>query len=416
MSSIFPFLTRSDIETWASFGSPTRSRPVTEDEQTALKERRYVRMEFKKSLLEIYGSRGGLTGSTKIFERELDRLASPLWEKKKKNSLHRTGEDGEEDKSSDADDYGDDDIGQNGDDDIPEYQESNSHPDNILDHRVDGGPLLQYLWAPKENPIHGQSLYLGGEVGSDGNIYCIPGHATRVLQINTTTNRIQPIGPELKTGNGRHYKWLRGLVVGDIIYGLPCHADSILRIDVSTQTITQLVIPYEELYATYDDPSEGTRQRFTNWKTHGGAVSPIDQCIYAIPQSCLHVLKLDPSTEQISIVGPAFPGRCKWYGGILGKQDGAIYGIPQNAAGILRITPRAVTTHGDFGAGQHNWHGGAAAPNGVIVSVPANADNILCIIPADTEDGEPTWELIGDGSFIQSGRHRSDKHYKYLGA
>jgi hypothetical protein len=152
------------------------------------------------------------------------------------------------------------------------------------------------------------------------------------------------------------------------------------------------------------------------WKTHGGAISPIDHCIYAIPQSCLHVLKLDPSTEKISIVGPAFGGRCKWYGGIIGKQDGAIYGIPQNASGVLRITPHGVSTHGDFGAGQHNWHGGAAAPNGVIVSVPANADTVLCITPANTVNGEPTLELIGDGSFIQSGRHRRDKHYKYLGA
>lgn len=34
-----------------------------------------------------------------------------------------------------------------------------------------------------------------------------------------------------------------------------------------------------------------------------------------------------------------------------------------------------VTTHGDFPLGQHKWHGAAAAGNGTIVSVPANADN-----------------------------------------
>lgn len=157
-------------------------------------------------------------------------------------------------------------------------------------------------------------------------------------------------------------------------------------------------------------------QQFTNWKYHGGSTCPIDNCIYAIPQTATHVLKIDPTTETISFVGPAFPGRCKWYGGILGKSDGAIYGVPQNAPGVLRITPNAVTMHGDYGSNNHKWHGGAAATNGVIVSIPANADTVLCITPAETIDGEPTLTEIGNSSIIQSGRHRSDGKYKYLGA
>eukprot|EP00957_Ditylum_brightwellii_P164266 12505730-Ditylum_brightwellii.AAC.1 len=110
------------------------------------------------------------------------------------------------------------------------------------------------------------------------------------------------------------------------------------------------------------------------WKYHGGDICPLDDCIYAIPQRASQVLKIDPTTEQISFVGPKFDGRCKWYGGILGKSDGAIYGIPQNASGVLRITPTSVTVHGDFGSDNHKWHGGAAATNGVIVSVPANSN------------------------------------------
>jgi hypothetical protein len=52
------------------------------------------------------------------------------------------------------------------------------HPENRVDHRPNNGPLLTLLWS-EEEPLHGQTLYLGGEVGSDGNIYCIPGHGTR---------------------------------------------------------------------------------------------------------------------------------------------------------------------------------------------------------------------------------------------
>lgn len=44
-----------------------------------------------------------------------------------------------------------------------------------VDHRPNNGPLLQLLWS-EEEPLMGQTLYLGGEFGVDGKIYCIPGH------------------------------------------------------------------------------------------------------------------------------------------------------------------------------------------------------------------------------------------------
>ena len=66
------------------------------------------------------------------------------------------------------------------------------------------------------------------------------------------------------------------------------------------------------------------------WKWHGGVLSPIDQCIYAIPQFAESVLKIDTATEQVSTIGGPFPGasptgKHKWYGGLLGG-DGCIYG------------------------------------------------------------------------------------------
>jgi hypothetical protein len=58
-------------------------------------------------------------------------------------------------------------------------QES-KHPLNDVDHRQQNGPLLNLLWTEGE-ALSGQTLYLGGEVGSDGKIYCIPGHGKVVL-------------------------------------------------------------------------------------------------------------------------------------------------------------------------------------------------------------------------------------------
>ena len=234
--------------------------------------------------------------------------------------------------------------------------------------------------------------------------------APRVLVIDPDTDKIYPVGPTL-TSNGMKFKWLRGVRVGDVIYGLPCHACDVLRIHVPTLTITKMPIPYDDFYGW--NTHRAKEQREMVWKYHGGSISPIDNCIYAIPQSALHVLKIDPVTDQCTFVGPPLEGKYKWYGGIVGQIDGAIYGIPHNSPSVLRITPSEITLHGDYGPGGHKWHGAAAAANGVIVCVPANADTVLCITPADPA---PLLSEIGDAETIQTGRHRSDRKYKYLGA
>lgn len=282
-------------------------------------------------------------------------------------------------------------------------------PFNETDYRSQNGPKLTYLWPHDEESLVGQTLYLGGEVGSDGKIYYIPGHAPRVLQLDPETDLLQLVGPEFP---GK-FKWLRGVPIGDVIYGLPCHADSVLRIHVPTGEITKMDIPYEQIFE--NDKEKARQERQQPWKYHGGNVSPVDGCIYAIPQSATHVLKVDPHTDTCTLVGPELPGRWKWYGGVIGKQDGAIYGIPHDAAHVLRIHPtEGVTLHGEgYAQGGHKWHGAAAAGDGTIVCVPANADTVLCITPASPA---PKLYELGDASTIQTGRHRNDSKYKFLGA
>jgi hypothetical protein len=356
----------------------------------------------------------------------------------------------------------------------PPPQHVEQHPPlDCVDHRPDGGPLLRYLWCsisdddegvvesdaamdpgvasasirdgvssidstegdgsePRPRPrtppssarqaLSGQTLYLGGEIGCDGNMYCIPGHAKRVLQVRVAdgTDSVALIGPELP---GK-FKWLRGVSMGDVIYGLPCHADSVLRIHVPTQTVTTLAIPYEDFYGS-DNIDRARQQRQQEWKYHGGSVSPHNGCLYGIPQSALHVLKIDPVADAVTLVGPPLPGRYKWYGGVVGRNDGAIYGIPHNSSSVLRIGKNdQITLHGSYGEGGHKWHGAAAATaeagSGAIVSVPANADTVLCIYPnAPTDmddDPAPTLVELGGPDCVQTGRHRTDRKYKYLGA
>jgi hypothetical protein len=166
-------------------------------------------------------------------------------------------------------------------------------PFNETDYRSQQGPKLTYLWCHDDEALVGQTLYLGGEVGSDGKIYYIPGHARRVLQLDPETDILQQIGPVLP---GK-FKWLRGVPVGDSIYALPCHADSVLRIHVPTGEITQLKIPYEDFFGP-DEPAKARLQRAQEWKYHGGNQSPVDGAIYAIPQSATHVLRVDPVTVR----------------------------------------------------------------------------------------------------------------------
>jgi hypothetical protein len=55
------------------------------------------------------------------------------------------------------------------------------------------------LLLPKTNPpLHGKNQYLGGEYDPESRrIYCIPGHATQVLVIDTETDECELIGNDL---------------------------------------------------------------------------------------------------------------------------------------------------------------------------------------------------------------------------
>ena len=105
-------------------------------------------------------------------------------------------------------------------------QEQQRHPPQSVDYRPqNNGPLLSYIWCsgervasssplpPKDDDaqqqqqqqqahhhhsLTGQELYLGAEIGCDGKMYCIPGHALRVLQVDPATDQAVMIGPVLQ--------------------------------------------------------------------------------------------------------------------------------------------------------------------------------------------------------------------------
>jgi len=254
----------------------------------------------------------------------------------------------------------------------------------------------------------GQDKYLGGMCSPDGKyVYGVPGHAKRVLRINTETNDMDFIGPSFD-GN---FKWLRGLDIPTKFMGnraeefpkgcclaLPSNTCSVLKINCATNEVSTIGEVKEQ-----------------GWLYHGGNLAD-DGFVYAIPANATRVLKIDPRCDTVQMIGPGFEGRQKWFGGITGC-DGCVYGIAQNANGVLKINPQTqectILGEGTLGDGMWKWHGGLAINNGEkIIGFPNNADNILII-----DVTEQTVYTIGDDSILKSGRHRipQDGRYKYLG-
>ena len=161
--------------------------------------------------------------------------------------------------------------------------------------------------------------YLGGSQLQSGDIYAVPSHSSNVLKISPTSSAAtllapSPAFPTLK------FKWLRAVNVHDkFVIGLPCWADSVLKIDTATDLVTTFG---ESFFSSLPHKPSSLR-----WNWHGGQLSSKNGFIYAVPANAPHVLKVHPHYETCSLVGPELPGSTKYYGGILDNSDN-IYCVP----------------------------------------------------------------------------------------
>ena len=63
-----------------------------------------------------------------------------------------------------------------------------------------------------------------------------------------------------------------------------------------------------------------------------------DGNIYGIPSHADKVLKVNTQTQEVTQIGPALKGRYKWGGAVVGN-DGAIYGIPSDTDQVTSVAP-----------------------------------------------------------------------------
>ena len=74
-------------------------------------------------------------------------------------------------------------------------------------------------------------------------------------------------------------------------------------------------------------------------KFQGGVVTPLN-VIYAIPANANHVLRIDASSNSVSVLSTEISGsrRCKFQGAFFSSIDEACYFLPEHSDSILRIS------------------------------------------------------------------------------
>ena len=185
----------------------------------------------------------------------------------------------------------------------------------------------------------------GGVVGPDGCVYGIPFNSDAVLKIDARERVVDYIPIASYTCNHREdgkYKYLGGVVgPDDRIYAIPCDAERVLRIDPSKNEAVEIgpAIRGAQNPASVSDNGLVTLNPgpldCNKWQN--GFVGK-DGNLYFIPLKAESVLRVNPWTEEMDLIGGPFPGFEKWEGGVMDR-DGNMFCIPLNAKRFLRITP-----------------------------------------------------------------------------
>ena len=245
--------------------------------------------------------------------------------------------------------------------------------------------------------------FLGGAQLDNGDIYAIPSHSDSALYISPSTSTVTrfggPFTPDYK------FKWLRAIPTpsSDYIIGIPCWANSILKISTSTQTSHTF---------GHSDLSALCPPSVKRWRWHGGQYASSTGYMYAVPANAPRVLKIHPYLETCECIGPAFEGSQKWYGGIKSKRD-HIYCVPYGHTKVLKVEPESdtarligpdLTTVSDKGTEGFGWHGGIYSERkDAVYAFPAHGTGVLKI-----DCGSDSVKILGEGSLPNT-------EYKWLG-
>ena len=68
-----------------------------------------------------------------------------------------------------------------------------------------------------------------------------------------------------------------------------------------------------------------------------GGITGLDGCVYAPPYTATGVLRINPNTDSVNVIGNYPESGWKWHGGLLAKSTGVIYAFPAHSNEVLCI-------------------------------------------------------------------------------
>ena len=216
-----------------------------------------------------------------------------------------------------------------------------------------------------------EDKWVGGVLGRDGKVYCVPCYAEQVLCIDPETRTTELIGAKFQAQTSGTAACLAA--TARCTACRRCGARALHRPHHAHDELIGAELP-------------GTD------KWYGGVLGG-DGKVYCVPSDAEQVLCIDLITRTTELIGAELPGTNKWYGGVLGG-DGKVYCVPCNAKHVC-IDPEARTTEliGDEFPGEYKWQGGVLGGDGKVYCVPFHAEQVLCITtpsaaPCPTESAD----------------------------
>ena len=208
-----------------------------------------------------------------------------------------------------------------------------------------------------DEELEGRVKCWGSMAATNGCIYGIPCGAHGVVKFTPFHKSITYIGPDFGGG----LKWIRGaMTCSGVIYWVPrCGLRGILKINTNTDTVTEL------------DRNLLPEQGVDMWES---CATALDRCIYCMPPSAHHIMKIDPNNnDTMSSVGDDLgSGECKYSGMVVGI-DGCVYDMPEWFATDLIIKYDPITDATSFvgqeGSKLFECGGGALGRDGCIYAI-----------------------------------------------
>lgn len=212
--------------------------------------------------------------------------------------------------------------------------------------------------------IEATNLGYGGQIlAPNGKIYGIPELANEVMVFDPASESISYIGEdEIRALGypGRIQMYFGGVLAPNgSIYGIPLAAETIIKIDPDTDTVS-----------FFGELQEGSR------KWAGGVLTP-DGIIVAVPDDATQILLIDTNDDSISFLDVPDYGNQKWSFGVFAP-NGLVYMVPDDAPTFLTLdlATNTLNEFGDFPESD-KWNGAVVGFNGKIYTVPDSDDRLL---------------------------------------